>query len=326
MARQSRRKREAARFGEANLLADMLAECQWSPPSWCRDKPQVYKAKYEALTSGIMDGLATAKVVDASNVAEYLFATCPKGRFDGSDFQCCSLPWPCMWIEAARPSCVNVRGNLTSAEGFPERMGWLLHSIPIEGAAGFGLSVDEDTAQLVAGESVVYHGAGLVSAFLSCAWTVDKAGKMREEFPVAFIFAGGEIGDDLHAAQQNIPCTLYWALMGLAFMHCRNVEVRAVDADHRVNRDRAKHGRKPFFRHHVVDINPMCRVLEGEGGASSNGLKKALHICRGHFARYTEDKPLFGHTTGLVWRPAHVRGDHKQGVVSSTHRIAPIEA
>jgi hypothetical protein len=38
----------------------------------------------------------------------------------------------------------------------------------------------------------------------------------------------------------------------------------------------------------------MRKVLATEGGISQNGLKKARHICRGHFSEYSEEKPLFG--------------------------------
>lgn len=49
--------------------------------------------------------------------------------------------------------------------------------------------------------------------------------------------------------------------------------------------------------------------------------KRALHICRGHFATYTEDKPLFGKYAGTFWVPQHMRGHRKNGVASKTYKV-----
>lgn len=121
---------------------------------------------------------------------------------------------------------------------------------------------------------------------------------------------------------------IYWAhwsnftaMLAFCFMNCKNVTVQPVDPDAKLNRERTRHGLKPFLRYHTINIEPMRKVLKTEGGIETNGLKKALHICRGHFARYSEDKPLFGHTSGLVWRPAHTRGAINQGVVISDYKV-----
>jgi hypothetical protein len=43
--------------------------------------------------------------------------------------------------------------------------------------------------------------------------------------------------------------------------------------------------------------------------------RRALHVCRGHFARYTEERPLFGRVAGTFWRPMHLRGSASEGLV-----------
>lgn len=55
--------------------------------------------------------------------------------------------------------------------------------------------------------------------------------------------------------------------------------------------------------------------------AGKIGLRKALHLVRGHFATYTPDKPLFGRITGTVWKPSHVRGDAAEGIVAKDYRV-----
>ena len=109
--------------------------------------------------------------------------------------------------------------------------------------------------------------------------------------------------------------------LALSFMHCRNVDQEIVDQPPKLAKGwKKKHGHR-LVRYRVLDIDPMKQTLESVGGASENGLKKALHICRGHFATYTEDAPLFGNYVGSVWKPQHVRGSARQGVVVKDYRV-----
>jgi hypothetical protein len=99
------------------------------------------------------------------------------------------------------------------------------------------------------------------------------------------------------------------------------VTLDAVEPDPHVNRERRRHGLKPFVRYHTINIEPMKKVLRTEGQIESQGLKRALHICRGHFSTYSEERPLFGKVAGTFWIPAHVRGEAKEGLVISDYRV-----
>ena len=68
----------------------------------------------------------------------------------------------------------------------------------------------------------------------------------------------------------------------------------------------------------------MKRVLETEGGIKQNGFKKALHICRGHFATYTPEKGMMGRKLEepvTVWKRAHVRGDVEHGIAAKSYKV-----
>src|SRR6266567_1480451 len=80
---------------------------------------------------------------------------------------------------------------------------------------------------------------------------------------------------------------------------------------------------KPVFTFHTIDIEPSKQVLRTEGHISENGLARALHICRGHFAHYTAEKPLFGKYTGTFYRPMHIRGTAEQGISVKDYRVHP---
>jgi hypothetical protein len=81
--------------------------------------------------------------------------------------------------------------------------------------------------------------------------------------------------------------------------------------------------RLPRLAYHELDIGPMRDVLATEGQLESVGLKRALHICRGHFATYSEDRPLFGKYTGQFWKPSHVRGAAEFGLIQKDYNVHP---
>lgn len=168
--------------------------------------------------------------------------------------------------------------------------------------------------------------AGSTRLWASSGCIVTDAGKIVG-YPIYGIYG------DKHGAEERDSANALFlpAIMTLGFMNCKKgVTYKDVDPDMQINRTRRKHGRKPFLRYSTIEIDGMKQVLRTEGGVETNGLKKALHICRGHFATYADsmlgrklDKPV------TVWRPSHIRGAAKQGVVVSDYVVkagATVEA
>ena len=111
-------------------------------------------------------------------------------------------------------------------------------------------------------------------------------------------------------------------LFALSLLHCKNVQV-VEERDTRSRQQRREDSRKGIqrFTFKTLIIEPMKTVLSVEGSVEQHGLKKALHICRGHFANYAEDKPLFGKYSGRFWRPSHVRGSAERGAVVKDYKV-----
>lgn len=111
-------------------------------------------------------------------------------------------------------------------------------------------------------------------------------------------------------------------ILGLAisFTHCKNVRVVETPDD----RGEKWHRRTntPVLKFHTIDINPMKQTLRTEGRSDETGIKKALHICRGHFVTYTPEHPLFGKYVGTFWKPDHVRGNAKNGIVLKDYKVS----
>lgn len=111
------------------------------------------------------------------------------------------------------------------------------------------------------------------------------------------------------------------AHLTFAFCHAKNVSLQDVAPPPKVAAKRRKAGKPVGVTYKTLVIDGMKEVLRTEGGVERNGLKKALHICRGHFATYTADAPLFGKVTGTFWRPMHTRGSKKRGEVKKDYKV-----
>lgn len=108
----------------------------------------------------------------------------------------------------------------------------------------------------------------------------------------------------------------------LNFLHCKNVSITENHTPKKLIKANIRRGKeRPYFeRYYTLGIEPMKRVLDTEGKAQSVGVKKAFHICRGHFKTY-DDKPLFGRLRGTFWTPAHIKGNIGRGIVRKDYEI-----
>lgn len=116
-------------------------------------------------------------------------------------------------------------------------------------------------------------------------------------------------------------------LLTFTFLNCKNVIVTDNDGRHANRQERRaaeRRGDPPLVTYKTLQIEPMKKVLATEGDIERNGLAKALHICRGHFAEYGPEfgkGKLFGKYEGRFYVPAHVRGNADQGVVHKRYNV-----
>jgi len=112
--------------------------------------------------------------------------------------------------------------------------------------------------------------------------------------------------------------------LSLSFMHCKNVTIESNDPKRLPNGRISRHSPKITYK--TLKIEPMKKILETEGDIQHNGLKRALHICRGHFKDFTQGPGLFGRNKGLYWWDSQVRGKIENGIVVKDYSVnAPDE-
>lgn len=114
------------------------------------------------------------------------------------------------------------------------------------------------------------------------------------------------------------PC-----LLAITFMHCKNVEIRDIPPT-RQQRRQAERKNKPLITYKELIIDPLKKQVRNEAAESQGGERgRALHICRGHFATYSEERPLFGKVSGTFWIPMHVKGNKQYGEVKKDYKVKP---
>lgn len=120
---------------------------------------------------------------------------------------------------------------------------------------------------------------------------------------------------------------LHYTLFFSGLIQCKNV--RLVDTEPTLNRQQRRNRDRrgiPTVTYKTIQIDPNRTTDVGRPHTSTSGDLLPLHIVRGNFATYTEERPLFGRYVGTFWRPAHIRGNAERGVVQHAYTVdAPEE-
>lgn len=280
----------------------------------------------------IIGGVPTDPVVvDATDVA-LMYERSEQQSWDiAEDFPCLAPPFPAMFIEAQFPwqdhheyvcdpekvSSLGLTGEYRVGGMFLENPATTERGVILEAHAFVG---SDGQGRLAGKKPFQYIGsASFRLAADGAAVSGEKLEVIAGSFLTAAIKAGRIQRED---AASNVLSTLHPLLLAISFMHCKNIVLRPVDPYEGHPKALRKHGPKPLVRYHTLNIEPMRTVLQREGAAESSGLKKALHICRGHFRHYV-DKGLFGREElkGLFWTPQHARGSASAGVVEKDYRV-----
>jgi hypothetical protein len=104
----------------------------------------------------------------------------------------------------------------------------------------------------------------------------------------------------------------------LLLLNCKNIIEKNNVPSASLNAARRVRGRQELFTYKTLQVDI------GRNGGGTNGINlyhNRLHLCRGHFKRYTDDNPLFGKYTGLYWWQPQLRGKNKDGMVVKDYDI-----
>jgi len=273
-------------------------------------------------------------VFEVTNVHEYLAVNEKKFMESVRDAIPCAIPpFPDCWMEFRSADTSWVCGSAVRQVGcllsswdirdrdVRERAEALRRlNVPPERVDG----VVGDLCWLVLGVFGLRTNDGNVGLGSGFTWLfLDREGRILKP-----MLPGFSVDQDLTAGEMEAAAMIalkFMAVIAMAcsFLSCRNVRRVENEPDAKLQKARQRRGKPPLTKYYTLEIEPMKEVLRREGRSEEVGLKKALHICRGHFATYTEEKPLFGRpgATGRFWIPSHVRGSKDAGEIRKDYSI-----
>lgn len=170
---------------------------------------------------------------------------------------------------------------------------------------------------------IVDNRASVGMAWGRVVFDLDGIGNREYEFQCVDDWEELNLNHDLMREAVRNEVNLVGALF--AFTHCKNVSIVEQLPSRQERRQAQKRGYTPV-RYRTVVIDPTKQRSTNENplpAASEDKPHRRIHLARGHFAHYTEDKPLFGKYTGTFWRPAHVRGSAEVGTVYKDYKVKP---
>jgi len=107
--------------------------------------------------------------------------------------------------------------------------------------------------------------------------------------------------------------------MIVKLLNCKNIIAVKNNPPSKLNQKRKRSGKLPLFSYYTLRINPSDEDDRDNKSQTLN--HNRIHLCRGHFKRYTKENPLFGKISGLWWWQPHVRGQNKDGVVIKDYKL-----
>jgi hypothetical protein len=294
-----------------------------TPPPWAVRSGAVLAVRQRPL----LDALSTAEVIVADNVAEYWAAgTDQEEWYWSDDFPCLAPPFERFWIECRAPRMLVSKrwgtiqvppweawGALVQSTKRPEG-GWHVEFVVLA-------EPRKRRALLFGAMMFSLDSSGAAPGAVDDRATNPNVQLMAPDIP-GLTSQGGSIRGFRGALQSFVqPLAL-----AICFMHCRNVDLIECRPDDKLSRaHRRRHG-YPLVRYHVLEIEPLKQVLITEGRSEEVGLRRALHICRGHFKDYRQ-RGLFGRHHGIYWWDHYLRGDIDCGAVVKDYRVLdPVDA
>lgn len=292
------------------------------------------RCKTDSVTSGFWDTLTQAEVFKIDNIAKYYFDLYEEKQWSVADFPNVAPPFDCYWMEFKG---VDYWDTLD-----PELVPRQIHGKCFESCGVLVRALMPNAKTLLFGENgnevavkwatqytfVVKHerfdvpkvSARVIAALNERGEFVgwDKPSQMQ-----------GEVFEDDISDEGKSNLLYFMARMILlptflatSFLHCKNVKQIVGEIAPKVAKKyKAKTGRD-LVQFKTLDIAPMRETLRRASAEDADmGLKRALHVCRGHFATYTADRPLFGKRVGTFWVPQHIRGKSEYGAVVKDYRL-----
>jgi hypothetical protein len=245
----------------------------------------------------LIGDLKAAVAIRIQNVADYLYLESGRETFDfHKDCPNIAPPWPLFFM-----SFKTFRRHTLQPTQPPK--GYIAIETPREIGFLFNANREETTEEWTL-QTLVFQGP----AVASFEWHIDKDGQLIPpaskpsgiQYDASLLFRWPQF-KILDTPWRPDPEPFAAPFLTISFCHCKNVEVAREPVPPKVKAKREHtYGWSPDAWHQLK-IEPMRKQLRAVGANQPGGLKRALHIMRGHFKDYTEGRGLFGKQHGVWW-------------------------
>jgi hypothetical protein len=106
-----------------------------------------------------------------------------------------------------------------------------------------------------------------------------------------------------------------------SLLNCINIVKIKNTAPKKLQKARIKRGKLPIQSYYTLKLKGVSKKYENIADKVDSQWSNRIHLCRGHFKRYTKDKPLLGKYVGLWWWQPIVRGRNKKGVIFKDYEL-----
>jgi len=115
-----------------------------------------------------------------------------------------------------------------------------------------------------------------------------------------------------------VRCPCQFLEMALRLFCCKNIGTVYVEPPEKLQKKRAKKGKKPLFRYHTLILKP---VGKRQKSLAAQGLwSQAVSTTMGHDRHYPPPG-LFGKYPGTFWIQPYTRGKKKEGIVHKDYDV-----
>ena len=123
------------------------------------------------------------------------------------------------------------------------------------------------------------------------------------------------VGDSLRIGVLP-PLLLAHSLLG-----CKNVDTEDHRPDAKLSRAAVKRRGQALTMFKTLVIRPMGGKHAESQRVSIGSGQSALHLVRGHFKTFTQERPLFGSRVGTYWWSPNVRGSAEHGTIVKDYEV-----
>lgn len=256
---------------------------------------------------GFKDALATVPKVRMQQTADYLDAI---GEIDESDIPTIAPPWHSFYFEYRVKRIPNSNQRI---DDFNLNVSGVVKSA--KGDFGSTVLIYFITSSFNSANSLNCIALDLDT---NGARKLNKDGKIE----MRVIPVSGPLQSLPFETPKMFDAVMAPLLLALSFCHCKTqVQMQTEEVPEKLFHKQVAENKVPVERWHILNIEPVKRMLKEYSRANNVTDKMALHLCRGHFMDYRDGKGLFGKYKGIYWQPQHFKGKAKNGVVNKDYSV-----